>query len=188
MTQSGGRGIPPALFVQQLARSTNLSTTAIGREARRQGLRIGNDLLRASVNFARGRTVTPRQRGAFLNVRLIQSGPSRAEYARAIGDFAVATVGRQRVTVTVEVTADVVFRWERSGSAAGETRSVKETQTFNITGAQLPTFNSRLSDLARTFVPRILQRGENLLQAPVDYGEVIISQGPDIDIVRVATS
>ena len=99
MTQSGrgrGRGLTPAQFVQRLARTTELSATEIGRQARAIGFRIGNDLLRAIVRTGRGQTPTPRQRNAFLSfsARLAADDPEgfRRNFARVAGEAVDATL------------------------------------------------------------------------------------------------
>ena len=60
------------------------------------------------------------------------------------------------------------------------------TETVNIRGDQVQAFNANLQNLAGTFIPRILQRGAMLLNVDVNYGEVILAGGPQIEVVRVA--
>ena len=190
MTQSGrGRGLTPAQFVQRLARTTDLSATEIGRQARAIGFRIGNDLLRAIVRTGRGLTPTPRQREAFLSFahRLTVDDPEgfRRNFARTAGEAVEATLRRTRLAITVQASADVTFRWDRSGSTEGS-QDVVLTETVNIRGDQVQAFNANLQNLASTFIPRILQRGATLLNADQNYGEVILASGPQIEVVRVA--
>lgn len=190
MTQSGrGRGLTPAQFVQRLARTTDLSATEIGRQARAIGFRIGNDLLRAIVRTGRGQAPTPRQREAFLSfsARLSVDDPEgfRRNFARTVGEATDATIRRTRLAITVQASADVTFRWDRSGATEGS-QDVVLTETVNIRGDQVQAFNANLQNLASSFIPRILQRGATLLNVNQNYGEVILADGPQIEVVRVA--
>ena len=190
MTQSGGRGLSPAEFVQRLARETDLSATEIGRQARAIGYRIGNDLLRAIVNAGRGRTVTPRQRSTFLAFGVKLSARDPEGFRRSLGQVLTKAVGetvqRTRLAVTVQATADVGFRWDRSRSVDDRSQRVSVTQTLNIRADQVEAFNANIQRLGASFVPQLIQRGGALLSVNQNYGDVILLDQPRLEVVRVA--
>ena len=190
MTQSGGRGLSPAEFVQRLARETDLSATEIGRQVRAIGYRIGNDLLRAIVNAGRGRTLSPRQRNTFLNFGIKLTARDPEGFRRSLGQVLTKAVGetlqRTRLAVTVQATADVGFRWDRSGTVDDRSRSVSVTQTLNIRADQVEAFNANIQRLGASFVPQLIQRGGALLSVNQNYGDVILLDQPQLEVVRVA--
>lgn len=178
----------------RLARTTGLSGSAIGRRARAEGFRIGNDLIRGLVNAQRGRSLTPGQQRAAegFSVRLITNYPSPQQYGEALGEQFQQVLRRglerTRLRISYRVTGTVGFRWDRSGSLDGEQATISTDQTVHIRGTKLDAFNANTDGLLEASIPSLLDSGARELSVNSNYGEAILIGEPRLEILNIQSN